>query len=87
MRLGEGSLFLETFSFKNAALPQGCDLERAFGPDVYDVVKVVREGQIVIRPMMNYNLTYDHRVVMGQDANRFEATLQQLVEEPYLLLL
>jgi len=48
---------------------------------------VVREGQIVIRPMMNYNLTYDHRVVMGEDAAKFMATLQQLMEEPYLLSL
>jgi len=48
---------------------------------------VVREGQIVIRPMMNYNLTFDHRIVTGEDATRFVATLQQLMEEPYLLLL
>jgi len=48
---------------------------------------VVREGQIVIRPMMNYSLTYDHRVVMGEDAAVFTATLQQLMEEPSLLLL
>jgi len=48
---------------------------------------VVREGQIVIRPMMNFSLTYDHRVVMGENAAVFTATLQQLMEEPYLLLL
>ncbi|MDD4877308.1 MAG: dihydrolipoamide acetyltransferase family protein [Dehalococcoidales bacterium] len=48
---------------------------------------VVREGQIVIRPIMNYNLTFDHRVITGEDANKFRATLQQLMEDPYLLLL
>ncbi len=48
---------------------------------------VVRGGQIVIRPIMSYSLTYDHRVVMGEDAARFVATLQQLMEEPYLLSL
>jgi pyruvate/2-oxoglutarate dehydrogenase complex dihydrolipoamide acyltransferase (E2) component len=38
--------------------------------------------------MMNYSLTFDHRVVMGQDANEFLATLQQLMEEePASLLL
>jgi len=48
---------------------------------------VVREGQIVIRPMMNYSLTYDHRVVVGEDVNSFLITVQQLMEEPSLLLL
>jgi pyruvate dehydrogenase E2 component (dihydrolipoamide acetyltransferase) len=46
---------------------------------------VVLEGQIVIRPMMNYSLTFDHRVVMGKDANEFLATLQQLMEQADLL--
>jgi len=46
---------------------------------------VVREGQVVIRPMMNFSLTYDHRVVMGEDAVRFTLTLQQLMEEPELV--
>jgi len=47
---------------------------------------VAREGQVVIRPMMNYNLTYDHRVVTGEDAVKFMITLQQLMEKPNISL-
>lgn len=48
---------------------------------------VVRDGQIVVRPMMNYSLTYDHRVLTGEDATRFRGSLQQLMEQPYLMLM
>lgn len=48
---------------------------------------VVHEGQIVIRPIMEYSLTYDHRVVTGGDAHRFRLTLERLIQNPYLMLL
>jgi pyruvate dehydrogenase E2 component (dihydrolipoamide acetyltransferase) len=35
----------------------------------------VRDGQIVIRPIMAYSLTYDHRVVDGAMATQFMASL------------
>ena len=48
---------------------------------------VVREGQIVIRPMMYVALTYDHRVVDGKEAVSFLVRVRQIVEEPTRLLM
>ena len=47
---------------------------------------VVVKGQIVIRPMMNLSLTYDHRTIDGADAGRFMQTLQQYMEDPMMTL-
>jgi pyruvate dehydrogenase E2 component (dihydrolipoamide acetyltransferase) len=47
---------------------------------------VVVKGQIVIRPMMNLSLTYDHRTIDGADAGRFMQTLQQFMEDPMMTL-
>lgn len=47
---------------------------------------VVREEQVVIRPIMTYSFTYDHRVIDGAVAARFIASLTQLMENPGLLL-
>jgi pyruvate dehydrogenase E2 component (dihydrolipoamide acetyltransferase) len=43
---------------------------------------VVRDGQIVIRPIMTFSLTYDHRVLNGLDANEFVKTLNDLFRNP-----
>ena len=43
---------------------------------------VVREDQIVIRPVMTYSLTYDHRVIDGAVAARFMTSLINLLENP-----
>jgi len=47
---------------------------------------VVREGQIVIRPIMTYSFTYDHRVIDGAVAAKFMASLIKLLENPSPLL-
>lgn len=47
---------------------------------------VVRNGEIVIRPMMNLCLTADHRVVDGVMACKFMKRVVELLENPYLLL-
>jgi pyruvate dehydrogenase E2 component (dihydrolipoamide acetyltransferase)/2-oxoglutarate dehydrogenase E2 component (dihydrolipoamide succinyltransferase) len=47
---------------------------------------VVREGQIVIRPIMTYSLTYDHRVIDGAVAAKFISSLVNALENPTLLL-
>jgi pyruvate dehydrogenase E2 component (dihydrolipoamide acetyltransferase) len=47
---------------------------------------VVRDGRVVIRPMMNLCLTADHRIVDGVMASRFLQRIVELVENPYLLL-
>ena len=48
---------------------------------------VVKNGQIVIAPMMPYSLTIDHRVINGFGAEQFLASLKEMVETPGLLLL
>jgi len=48
---------------------------------------VVRQGQIVIRSIMTYSFTFDHRVLDGAPAGRFLDTLTQLLENPSLLQL
>lgn len=47
---------------------------------------VVRDGQIVIRPIMTYYFTYDHRVMDGAKAAEFITTLSRYLENPGLLL-
>jgi len=47
---------------------------------------VVRDGKIVIRPIMTYYLTYDHRVFTGAVAAQFMAGATQLMENPGPLL-
>ncbi|MCK6565237.1 MAG: 2-oxo acid dehydrogenase subunit E2 [Dehalococcoidia bacterium] len=47
---------------------------------------VAVDGQVVIRPVMPYSLTYDHRVVDGAPAARFAARFAELLSEPALML-
>ncbi len=48
---------------------------------------VVVEGQVVIRPMMYVALSYDHRLVDGQQSVSFLVRLKELLEDPARLLL
>ena len=47
---------------------------------------VVIAGQIVIRPMCNFVLGYDHRLIDGAVAAKFMARFRELIEKPFLLL-
>jgi pyruvate dehydrogenase E2 component (dihydrolipoamide acetyltransferase)/2-oxoglutarate dehydrogenase E2 component (dihydrolipoamide succinyltransferase) len=47
---------------------------------------VVRDGEIVIRPIMAVSLTIDHRVIDGYPASIFMSRLTELLENPLLLL-
>lgn len=47
---------------------------------------VVRDGQIVIRPMMNLCLTIDHRLVDGLAGAKFMQDLKKLLENPMMML-
>lgn len=47
---------------------------------------VVRDGQVVIRPMLTLSLTYDHCVVDGAPAAKFLQRLKMLLENPYIML-
>jgi 2-oxoisovalerate dehydrogenase E2 component (dihydrolipoyl transacylase) len=46
---------------------------------------MVRNGQIVIRKMMNLSSSFDHRVVDGWDAAKFVQELKGLLEQPAML--
>jgi 2-oxoglutarate dehydrogenase E2 component (dihydrolipoamide succinyltransferase) len=46
---------------------------------------VARDGQVVVRPMMNLALGFDHRVVDGEPAVKFLRRVCELLERPELL--
>jgi 2-oxoglutarate dehydrogenase E2 component (dihydrolipoamide succinyltransferase) len=48
---------------------------------------VVRDGQIVIRPMMYLALSYDHRLIDGREAVTFLKTIKEAIEDPARLLI
>jgi 2-oxoglutarate dehydrogenase E2 component (dihydrolipoamide succinyltransferase) len=48
---------------------------------------VAIDGQVVIRPMMYLALSYDHRLIDGQEAVRFLVTIKDLLEDPARILL
>ncbi|KAB0668196.1 2-oxoglutarate dehydrogenase complex dihydrolipoyllysine-residue succinyltransferase [Oryzomonas sagensis] len=48
---------------------------------------VVRDGQIVIRPMMFLALSYDHRIIDGREAVGFLKSVKEYIEDPEELLL
>jgi len=47
---------------------------------------VARDGEVVIRPIVNLVLTCDHRAIDGADGATFLQTLVSLVERPALAL-
>lgn len=58
-----------------------------WGMGGYSDTPVVVDGQVVIRPVMYYSLTYDHRVLTGADAAAFIEVLHRLMLNPDPLLL
>jgi pyruvate dehydrogenase E2 component (dihydrolipoamide acetyltransferase) len=48
---------------------------------------VVRDGQIVIRKMMNMSVTFDHRILDGLTAAKFILDVVKLLEHPAVLAL
>ncbi|HHH45343.1 MAG TPA: 2-oxoglutarate dehydrogenase complex dihydrolipoyllysine-residue succinyltransferase [Gammaproteobacteria bacterium] len=48
---------------------------------------VAENGEVVIRPMMNIALSYDHRLVDGQGAVQFLVAVKEVLEDPARLLL
>jgi pyruvate dehydrogenase E2 component (dihydrolipoamide acetyltransferase) len=47
---------------------------------------VVRDKQIVIRPMMSISLTFDHALIDGSVAGEFRARFKAMLERPALML-
>jgi 2-oxoglutarate dehydrogenase E2 component (dihydrolipoamide succinyltransferase) len=48
---------------------------------------VAVNGQVVIRPMMYIALSYDHRIVEGQQAVQFLVRVKELIEDPAAMLI
>ena len=48
---------------------------------------VVKNGQVVVRPMMYLALSYDHRIVDGKDAVTFLVRVKEALEDPARLVL
>ena len=48
---------------------------------------VVKDGQIVARPMMYLALSYDHRLIDGREAVTFLKTIKDAIEDPTRLLI
>ena len=57
------------------------------GPNKILERPVVRQGQIVVRKMMNLSSAFDHRVVDGADAAEFVAQIKAMLERPATLFL
>ena len=43
--------------------------------------------KVVIRPMMNLALSYDHRLIDGREAVGFLVSIKQNIEDPVRMLL
>ena len=48
---------------------------------------VVKDGNVVIRPIMYLALSYDHRIIDGKEAVSFLKTIKECLEEPRRLFL
>ena len=48
---------------------------------------VVRNGAVVVRPMMYLALSYDHRIVDGREAVTFLVRVKEAIEDPQRLVL
>ena len=57
------------------------------GPNKIVERPVVRDGQIVVRKMMNLSSSFDHRVVDGYDAAEFIQRIKGLLEHPATLFM
>jgi len=82
-----------TFSISNAGVYGAINSSPVINvPDVailgvHKIVErpVVRDGQIVVRPMMNAAIGFDHRVVDGELAVKFLRRVCELLENPAML--
>lgn len=50
-------------------------------------VPVVRDGQVVVRNIMNVTISCDHRVIDGATGAKFLQTFRQMLENPAMMLL
>lgn len=99
-RAREGSLTLEdlkggTFTISNGGIFGGLMSTPIINPPQSAVLglhriedrPVVRDGQIVVRPMMYIALSYDHRLIDGREAVTALKTIKEAIEDPTRLLI
>tara|TARA_B110000503_G_scaffold131818_1_gene206951 strand:+ start:7895 stop:9094 length:1200 start_codon:yes stop_codon:yes gene_type:complete len=48
---------------------------------------IAENGSVVIRPMMNLALSYDHRIIDGREAVSFLVAIKEMIENPAKILL
>ncbi len=48
---------------------------------------VARDGEVVIRPVMNLALSYDHRLIDGKEAVTFLVRVKECIEQPARLMI
>ena len=51
------------------------------------MVRMVVNGEIVVRPVMYLALSYDHRIIDGREAVLFLVAIKEAIEDPARLLL
>ncbi len=99
-RAKDGSLTMEdmtggTFTISNGGIFGGLMSTPIINPPQSAVLglhriedrPVVRDGQIVIRPMMYLALSYDHRLIDGREAVTFLVAVKNAIEDPTRLLI
>jgi 2-oxoglutarate dehydrogenase E2 component (dihydrolipoamide succinyltransferase) len=99
-RAREGSLTMEdmkggTFTISNGGVFGGLMSTPIINPPQSAVLglhriedrPVVRDGQIVIRPMMYLALSYDHRLIDGREAVTALKIIKEAIEDPTRLLI
>jgi pyruvate/2-oxoglutarate dehydrogenase complex dihydrolipoamide acyltransferase (E2) component len=79
IKLGLMSFFVKTAIAALKEFPQLNAEVRGDGP--------VRDGLVVIRPIMYVALTYDHRIVDGRDAVLFLRRVKEVIENPARMLI
>ncbi|GAA6007881.1 hypothetical protein JCM10207_004911 [Rhodosporidiobolus poonsookiae] len=96
----DGKLTLEDMSGGTFTISNGGVFGSLYGTPILNVPQaaclgmhsivekpVVRDGQIVIRPIMTVALTYDHRLLDGREGVTFLVRIKQLLEDPRLFAL
>jgi 2-oxoglutarate dehydrogenase E2 component (dihydrolipoamide succinyltransferase) len=96
----EGSLALEDMAGGTFTISNGGVFGSLFGTPIINPPQsailgmhatklrpVVKDGQVVARPMMYLALTYDHRLIDGREAVTFLKSIAGKIEDPRRLLL
>ncbi|KAF5310824.1 hypothetical protein D9619_008022 [Psilocybe cf. subviscida] len=81
--ISNGGVFGSLYGTPIINLPQAAVL----GMHAINDKPVVRDGQIVIRPIMVVALTYDHRLLDGREAVTFLVKVKEYLEDPAKMLL